>query len=150
MASRGHVSGGAAICWRAGQRSLPPPLQPTALSCLRQGVPPHRLLWPQPGAGSAGRSSRSVKAHCVLSHTWPFLTEEPVESHWPHFWPDTHGCLLYPTHHVTPRDWFQLGRDRPLQDPSRAQGRGHTPSSQAPCLSGPRFFWSVCGLSPGP
>lgn len=38
---------------------------------------------------------------------------------------------------MTPRDWFQLGRDRSLQDPSWAQDRGHT--SQQP---GPMRVWS--------
>lgn len=90
-----------------------------------------------------------MKAHCVLCLHLALLTGEPVESHWPHFWPDA-WCLPYGTHHVTPRDWFQLGRDRPLQDPVGLRTEDTPPSSQAPCVSGPKFFWSVCGLSPGP
>lgn len=49
----------------------------------------------------------------------------------------------------SPRGCFQLGMDRPAQDPG-AKGRGGNSSQHAAGtrLSSPSFFWFVCGLTP--
>lgn len=137
------------VCRRAGQGPSHPLASPQPSAASRGEC------WPRRPSGTAGnrqrgRSSRCLKAHCALRLHLALLPREPAESHWLHFWPDTCGCLLYPTHHVTPRAWPSLGGTGHCGPQDGLGAEGTPPGRQAQGLPSARLLWSVCGLSPGP